>query len=78
MPGHTRGHTHIILLALQLLPKLELVCLQFVQGVPELLGLVPGEVAEERMSRHSPGPRTPGPPRRPPQARRLPTSACPH
>lgn len=34
--------THVILLALQLLPKLKLFGLQLVEGVPQLLGLVPG------------------------------------
>lgn len=54
-PELQSGCTHIVFLALQFLPKLELVHLQLVEGLPELLGLVPGKVPKVRLGWVSPG-----------------------
>lgn len=41
-PRTSGAGTHVVFLALELLPELELLGLQLVQGLPQLLGLVPG------------------------------------
>lgn len=71
-PGARGACTHVVFLALQLLRKLKLVRLQLVQGVPQLLGLVPGKRQRSGLARSALGGRAPatteswpGDPRRP-------------